>query len=262
MPLFFVLTFAIGWGVLALLFLFADPIQAVFGPIGYLNPVFILAVYSPAIAGLMMVWRCYGGRGVLSYLRRFGLWRMPAIWWVVLVAGVPVGMYLSAALNGTLGEFPFSPWYGVIPALLPALLIGPVEEIGWHGVARPLLQRRFTPLTAALIVGVFWGLWHLPAFALGGTEQSAWSFGPFFLGAIALSVIMTPMGNVSGGSILIPALFHFQCNGPAWPDGQPTANYVFAVGAVVVVLLNRRAMLSRDGAVTEILLPDRSQAPV
>ncbi|WP_306362205.1 CPBP family intramembrane glutamic endopeptidase [Nocardia sp. CC227C] len=255
--MFFALTFVIGWGLLAVLLVFTEQVEAVFGAVSYYNPVFILAVYSPAIAGLALVWRCHGVRGVLSFLRRFGLWRMPAIWWVLLVLGVPVGKYVSAALNGTVTEFPISPWYGVFAALIPALLIGPVEEIGWHGVARPLLQRRYTPLTSALIVGVFWGLWHLPAFALAGTEQHAWSFGPFFLGALALSVLMTPLGNASGGSILLPALFHFQANGPAWPEGQPWENYVFAIAAVLVVLLNRNAMLrrTRDPALTEVLMP-------
>jgi uncharacterized protein len=41
-------------------------------------------------------------------------------------------------------------------------------------------------------------------------------------------------------------------NGPAWPEAQPWENYLFAAAAVVIVLLNRKAMLTRDGAVTEI----------
>jgi hypothetical protein len=51
------------------------------------------------------------------------------------------------------------------------------------------------------------------------------------------------------------ALFHFQINGPAWPDAQPWENYLFAVVAVIIVVLNRKAMLSRDGAVTDVLMP-------
>ena len=92
-----------------------------------------------------------------------------------LVLGIPAGKYLGAALNGTITDFPFDPWYRVLPMFAAALLIGPVEEIGWRGVALPLLQRRYSPLWASLILGALWGFWHLPAFLLSGTEQSAWS---------------------------------------------------------------------------------------
>ena len=50
-------------------------------------------------------------------------------------------------------------------------------------------------------------------------------------------------------------LFHFQVNGPAWPDAQPWENYLFALVAIAVVILNRRAMLTGKDAVTEVLLP-------
>jgi membrane protease YdiL (CAAX protease family) len=250
---FFILTFVIGWGVMAMLILFLDQIEAVFGEVTSTNPVFILAVYSPAIAAVALVWRHGGTSDLRSFLGRLGRWRMPVVWWLVLVLGIPAGKYLSAAFNGTLTEFPFSPWYGVLPAIVAALLIGPVEEIGWRGYAQPLLQRRFTPLVASLILGTFWGLWHLPAFLLGGTEQHAWSFGPFMVGAVAISVLMTPMFNAARGSILVPALFHFQLNGPAWPDGQPWENYVFAAAAVAVVLWKRDAFLTRERAVTDVV---------
>ena len=132
---------------------------------------------------------------------------------------------------------------------------------GEHGVALPLLQRRYSPLWASLILGAFWGFWHLPAFLLSGTEQSAWSFGPFVLWVLALSVLVTPMFNAARGSLLIAALFHFQMNGPAWPDAQPWENYVLAIAAVAVVLLNRKAMLTRDEAVTDVLYPGDEPAP-
>ena len=53
------LAFGLGWGFLALLILFTDPVEALFGPVNSGNPVFILAVYLPAIAGL----RCVIGVG-------------------------------------------------------------------------------------------------------------------------------------------------------------------------------------------------------
>jgi membrane protease YdiL (CAAX protease family) len=167
-------------------------------------------------------------------------------------------------MKGTLTDaFPFSPWYNVLPALAMALLIGPLEEFGWRGVALPLLQRRFAPLWASLILGSIWGLWHVPAFLLSGTPQSAWSFGPFFIGVVAIAVILTPMFNAARGSLLIAVLYHFQMNGPAWPDAQPWDTLLFVIVAVVIVLLNRRSMLTREGAVTEVLMPghEGSAAP-
>jgi len=52
------------------LILFPDQVEALFGEIGYTNPLFVLAVHSPAIAGIGMVWRHYGLRGVRGFLRR------------------------------------------------------------------------------------------------------------------------------------------------------------------------------------------------
>ena len=245
---FLAIAFGQAWGLAALPILFPAQIEAVFGPIGYSNPLFMLAVYSPAIAGLFLVWRHYGIEGLGRYLKRLGLWRMPASWWAFLILGVPAVFYAGAAVKGTLADpFPFTPWYSVVPALLLGLALGPVEELGWRGLALPLLQRRFAPLWSSLILGVIWGAWHLPAFFLDGTPQSAWAFGPYFLGVMAISVILTSMFNSSRGSLLIAALYHFQLNGPVWPDAQPWDSVLFAVIAVIVVIINRTQMLSRGG---------------
>jgi uncharacterized protein len=254
---FFAIAFGLAWAIIAILILFPDQTNAVFGPMGYTNPLFVLAVYSPAIAGIFLVWRYYGTKGLGSYFRRLTLWRMPVVWWAFLVIGIPAAFYLGAAIKGNITDpFPFSPWYNVLPALATGLIIGPVEEFGWRGVALPLLQRRFAPLWSSLILGLIWGLWHLPAFFLSGSPQSAWSFGPFFIGALAITVILTAVFNAARGSLLIAALFHFQINGPAWPDAQPWDTLVFGVVALLVVLLNWRMMFIREGAVTDVIMPD------
>lgn len=56
------------------------------------------------------------------------------------------------------------------------------------------------------MLGVVWGLWHLPAFFLSDTPQAAWSFGPFLVGVLAVAVILTPMFNSARGSLLVAAL--------------------------------------------------------
>jgi uncharacterized protein len=254
---FFGFSFGLTWGLALLVVLAPEAVEAWFGEFGPTNPLFILAVYAPAFTALVLVWRAYGLRGIGSFLRRLTLWRMPVAWWIGLIVAIPVVYYLAAAIGGTMtSAFPFSPWYTVLPALIFALLLGPVEEFGWRGLALPLLQRRLAPLWAGLVLGVIWIVWHLPAFFIGGTPQSEFAFAWFFLGGVAISVIMTAMFNAARGSLLVMALFHWQLNNPIWPDGMAWAAVLFVLAAAVVVLLRRDAMLTREGAVTEVLHPD------
>lgn len=254
--LFFALAFGLTWGVITLLILFPNQIEAIFGELSTRNPLFILAVYSPGIAGVLLVLRHYGLKGLGSYLRRLTLWRMPLAWWGFLVIGIPAFVYLGAAIKGTITDpFPFFTGYAVLSAVAFALFLGPIEEFGWRGVALPLLQRRLAPLWAGLVLGTIWALWHVPAFFLSAAPQSSWSFVPYFIGVVAISVILTPMFNAAQGSILIAALFHFQVMNPLMPDAQPWDTLVWVIVAVIIVILHRRSMLTREGAVTEVLMP-------
>jgi hypothetical protein len=133
------------------------------------------------------------------------------------------------------------------------LILGPVEELGWRGYALPLLQRVMAPVWAGLVVGAVWAVWHVPAFFLSGTPQSAWQVLPFLLGATAVSVILTGFFNAARGSILVTVLFHRQLNMPMWPDAQPWDMYLFALLAVIVVWLKRAEMFRRTGAATEVM---------
>jgi membrane protease YdiL (CAAX protease family) len=257
---FFLLSFGIAWGVLALFVLFTAQAEALFGPVGYTNPLFILAVYAPAISAIGLVLRHHGVAGLRPFLQRLLMWRMPGGWWLVLVIGMPLVTYAAAAIKGTLGApFPFHPWWMLLPALLKTLLIGPVEEFGWRGLALPLLQRHLAPFWAGLCLGVIWALWHVPAFFLSGTPQSQWSLPGFLLGCVALSLILTPMFNAAKGSLLVAALFHFQINGPAWPDAQPWDSVIFAVLTAALVVFKRDHYFDRSAGATEVLAPAPSE---
>jgi len=257
---FLVLTFGLTWGLATLFILFTDQIVAIFGDLSISNPLFILAVYSPGFAGTFLVWRHYGFRGLGSFFRRLTLWRAFWLWWLFLILGIPVIAYTGAAVKGTISNpFPFSPGYLVLPALAIALFLGPIEEFGWRGLALPLLQRRFTPFWAGLILGIIWAVWHIPAFLISGTPQNAWSFAPYFVGVVAVSVILTPLFNNSRGSLLIAVLYHFQMMNPIWPDAQPWDNLLFAAAAVIIVWLNRRTMFQHGSGITDILMPGQGE---
>ena len=106
---FLALTFGLSWGIILLAILFPEQIFAIFGEVSRTNPLFILAVYAPGIAGVLLVWRHYGLEGLGSYMRRLMLWRMPVAWWVFLVIGIPAIVYLAAAIKGMIADHSRSP---------------------------------------------------------------------------------------------------------------------------------------------------------
>lgn len=257
---FFAMAFGLSWGVAAVAVIFAEQLEPIFGPIGLTNPLFFVAVYAPAISGIGLVLRHFGVAGLRSFMTRLTLWRMPLGWALYLALGIPAAFYVGAWLKGSSLSFPFAPWYAVVPALGLMLVLGPMEEFGWRGVALPLLQRRFRPIGADLILSTLWAIWHLPAFFLSGTPQSQWSFPAFFIGVVSISFILTPLFNAAGGSILVAAIYHFQMNNPIWPDAQPYDSLIFAGLAVLAVVINRRAMFSRGAGVTTVLRPGDEEA--
>ncbi|MGB5423092.1 MAG: CPBP family intramembrane glutamic endopeptidase [Desulfobacterales bacterium] len=252
---FLLIAFGLAWGILALFIFLSDQMTEIFGELTGQHPLFFLAVYAPAIAASSVIMHYGGAEGLRRYLSRLLLWRCSLAWYAFLIFGIPLLYLFGSALKGNILEvrFPFSSFQSLVVALALTALKGPVEEFGWRGLALPLLQRKFAPIWAGLILGVIWGFWHLPAFLLSGTPQSAWSFTPFFAGSVAVSVIVTPLFNASHGSILLPALFHFQLNNPIWPDAQPYDTFAFAATAIVVVWINRKTMFSRKGVVTEVI---------
>ena len=258
---FLALTFGLSWVPMTFFMLFADQLTPLIGEMSSTNPFFLLAVYAPGISGMILIWHHYGLKGLGSFFRRLTLWRAPLQWWLFLLFGIPVLIYAAAAIKGTLNSpFPFASWIMVFPALVQSLLLGPLgEEFGWRGLALPLLQRRFPPFWASILLGVVWAVWHAPAFALSGTPQSAWSFGPFFLGLIAITVILTPLFNASRGSLLIAILYHLNIMNPIFPDAQPWDSYLLALAAVIIVYLNRRQMFKRGSGLTEVLSAEEQE---
>lgn len=252
---FLLITFGLAWGILALFMFLPDQMTEIFGELSGQHPLFFLAVYAPAIAAFIVITYISGLRGLRRYLSRLLIWQCSLAWYAFLIIGIPLLFFGGSALKGNLfaEAFPFASFQPLFIALLLVAIKGPIEEFGWRGLALPLLQQKFAPIWAALILGIIWGFWHLPAFLLSGTQQSTWSFTPFFAGTIAISFIVTALFNASRGSILLPALMHFQLINPVWPDAQPYDTIFFITAAVLVVWFNKKTMFTNEGAVTEVI---------
>ncbi len=252
---FYILTFAITWGVVGIYIIAPDWASSSFGEISGSHPFFFLATWAPAISAFAIVLVFGGLAGLKSFLTRVLIWRGPMPWALFILLGIPVVYMIGSLMKGgpLLVPFPDEGIAPVVAILFMMLFLGPIEEFGWRGVAQPLLQRHVAPIWAGAIIGAIWGIWHLPAFFLSGTVFAGWNFLPFLIGNIVIAILVTPIFNASRGSLLWPMLFHWQLINPFWPDAQPYDTWILVAVAAVVVWWNRGTMLVRGDAVTEVI---------
>lgn len=195
-------------------------------PIGM--TLFILGGLGPAIASLFLLFIANEREARSAFWKniidpsRIGVKWMAATLLTVPLAGLLA--ILSANILGGLNnwqpahELIYNP-LNLVLFTLTSLLFGPLpEEIGWRGYALPRLQIRFSSLSASLILGLVWTIWHLPlffiknspfaaAYAVGSPAFWAWALGLF-----SASVLMTWIFNATGGTILSAVLFHLSLN--------------------------------------------------
>ncbi|MFN2302429.1 MAG: CPBP family intramembrane glutamic endopeptidase, partial [Anaerolineales bacterium] len=100
------------------------------------------------------------------------------IWLIPTILLMPLMGLLTYIIMRILGQ-PIDWSYGLSPAMIVPIglliwLVGALpEEYGWRGYALPRLQRTFNPLVAGLILGIIWGVWHLPLHFIETTTQYA-----------------------------------------------------------------------------------------
>jgi hypothetical protein len=148
------------------------------------------------------------------------------------------------AVYGLRSVVPGSPRYaqaeGIFgPALFIALLSaafldqgGVLEELGWRGYAQPAIQANLaTPLTAAILVGVAWGLWHVPRDVVGGVIQRlgliqylCMYLPAFIAGTVTTSIIAAYFMNRAGGSLIPAIMVHGLTNDAVGLSGLANLN--------------------------------------
>ena len=210
---FFVLSFAITWGLGALLLAFPDSLTRIFGPMSTQNPVFILAVWAPSLSAFIVTGLTEGRVGVARLLKRFLPGPAGLRWYLLAIPAVPAcGILINLATGSETGLFATST-NSLLTFLFINLITGPLgEEFGWRGFALPRLLQAHSPLIASLVLGIIWALWHLPSFFVSGLPQGGTQLSLFFLGAIALSIIMTWQYLRVNGSIFFGFLLHYSVN--------------------------------------------------
>jgi uncharacterized protein len=230
LPLFFLLTFGISWG-------FWLPLAAESHGLISLSwsPILtgLLGAFAPSLAAVIVT-LLGGGSALRALLGRLLIWRV-GIQWYAFVIFYPAALSLAktaiyVAFGGSAPDFANPPVLSVYPVPPEAFTAGPWvlvpiiflqqmllgssmgEELGWRGLLLPRLQNRMTALNASLIIGVVWGVWHLPKFFMKGDPLAEIFFPWFLLGIVANAILYTWVYNNTQGSLLLPLLFHTSTN--------------------------------------------------
>jgi hypothetical protein len=217
MRLFLVLTFGLflaGFAVAGLLISFG-------GPGSLVVIVQIAMAWTPTFAYLIIHKRAHPEIDLGSFiLRQFAprLRLLPLIASILIpVAAVAAVWMLHSLVTGTsLGESTAELTFASFGLMFVNNLIrGPLgEELGWRGYLLGEIHRRHSLVVSALIVGIIWGLWHLPLWLVSGyAGVDLLLYSLFFLiSIVAFSVIISIVHVAGGRNLLYAIVLHQMLN--------------------------------------------------
>ncbi len=223
LTVFLVLTFGIGWPVMAV------PVLAYHGviPGGELPMQFFalgvtLLVMLPA--ALWVTAASEGRAGVRTLLGRAFRWRFGVLWWAVVLLALPVTTLLLGVLFG--GSLRTTDVGSVLVGQLVATVIAVLvinlwEETVWAGFLQTRLERRHNLVVAALLTALPFAAIHIPLQLTGDI-----SVGSVLLGVGGLLVLGTVIRLLIGvvlraaaDSVLAVGILHAVFNTSNNQDG-------------------------------------------
>ena len=172
---------------------------------------FPLIVGGVCLVGIALTGITGGRPGLRDLFARVGRWRVGAQWYAVAVLTPSILLLVVLFLFRTLVSPVFTPKIfplGIVFGLVPGFL----EEFGWMGFAYPKLRLQRSALSAGLLLGLVWGLWHAPVVDyLGAAGPHGTYWVPFFLTFIAIVMavrVLIVWIYSNTGSVLLAQLMH------------------------------------------------------
>ncbi len=240
---FFLLTFAYSWLIWIPSVLDGLGLELPFDVAGYSMVVVIIGAFAPLLAAITLIARDGGWKGIKSFFGRALDFHIKPVY-LVLALVLPlvvhvIAHYLALALGLDVAQTLFpseisvSPVILAIPYFFLMLVIGGgQEEFGWRGYAQEPLQEKIGVIPASLVIGVIWGIWHLPLWFMAGDLHSAYSFLAFVMMTTSISLMYAWLYNSSGKKLVVVMFFHAMNNtaAPLIPflhgiEGKPESAY-------------------------------------
>lgn len=214
---YLVVAYAFSWALWSVLLVTEPPGAMQEG----ISPSFILlAIFGglgPSVAGIVTTSIVDGKEGLRDLFARLKRWRVNIGWYAAALLITPLVALATLAVEWALG-MPTATLEEMMGSL-PISIIWPIfaalgEEFGWRGFYLPRLQKRHTALWSSIIVGVAWGLWHIPTQVLAFRQYGllvvlAYVFVVHIVAVTAQTTVMTWVHNNAGQSLLLMVLFHF-----------------------------------------------------
>jgi len=159
--------------------------------------------------------------------------------------------------------FTLSSWGMLLYYFLKTLLSGPLgEELGWRGFALMELQKKHAPLKASIIIGFWWGLWHLPIwFTTGFMGIDLMKYILFFMISImSTTILMAAFYNLNQ-NLIIPITIHHNFNFFIGIINGNLSDLIlynaifYGIAAVLIIIINPKKVLY--GRKERILLDEK-----
>lgn len=220
-----------------------------------MTPAVMLGAFCPMISALILIINKNGWSGVKSFFRNALSFRIKPLYYILAILLPLLVTALAHYIVNFSGIdilpdnlFPEDLSVPVIVLIIPYVIFiliagGGQEEFGWRGYAQEPLQQRFGILGGSAILGMFWGLWHLPLWFMPGEGHAYYSFFAFMIFTISMSISIGWLYNASGKKMVIPWIFHTISNVsvPFFPimhmaDVPQPAYWVWAVLNIIMAI--------------------------
>jgi len=163
---------------------------------------------SPAIASYIVMKKNNKVTGFKEWLKLIFNFKIHFIHYLIVIVLIAGYHILNRILSGVT-DIP--PLYTLPLGLLICFFGGGLEEAGWRSILQPELEKKYSFVISAFILGLIWFVWHLPLFFIPDTAQSGFNIWMFLFLCIMLSFLFGAFRRISG-SIFIPIIAHTLSN--------------------------------------------------